>query len=94
MVLDQSDCTLDKKAVTSLQLITKITYSIFDVLDSEPHLEADLGLVLQSLSDLPQHLIPISNEVSDLKPLFHPTWVICDGETLKQVEFLVVNAGE
>ena len=69
--------------MTSLKLITNIPYSIFDVLDSEPHLEADLRLVLQSLSDLPQHLIPISNEVSDLKPLFHPTWVICDGETLK-----------
>jgi len=80
--------------VTSLKLITKMNYSIFDVLDSEPHLEADLGLILQSLSDLRHHLVSISNEVSDLKPLFHPAWVISDGETLKNVEFLVVNAGE
>ena len=69
--------------MTSLKLITKIPYSIFDVLDSEPHLETDLGLILQSLSDLPHHLVSISNEVSDLKPLFHPTWVISDGETLE-----------
>jgi len=83
MVLDLSDCTQDMKAMTILKLTTQTTYSIFDVLDSEPHLEADLGLILQSLSDLPHHLVSISNEVSDLKPLFHPTWVISDGETLE-----------
>lgn len=94
MVLDLSDCTQDMKARTSIKIIVEKTYSIFDILDSEPHLEADLSLILKSLSDLPHHLIPISNKVSDLKPLFHPTWIICDSKTFEKVEFLVVNAGK
>ena len=80
MVLDLSDCTQDMKAMTSLLLINHNTYCIFDVFDSKPHLEADLSLVLKGLSDLPHHLIPISDKVSDLKPLLPPTWIVCNGK--------------